>query len=288
MMVARCPRCTTAFRVAIAQLEVRQGQVRCGRCNAVFDARKTLSVEPDPPSTPAAEQRLLESSAAAETASAAPAERAALAQAVPAPEMPKTPAQREQRDQAPAPVPAAYPQPLKPAVAAKMVEMDFGPKKRRTSWLWWPAGAVALFAFAAQAAFYFRGEIALVYPEVKPLFKQLCSDFGCEVPLPTRPELMSIESSDLQADTANPGVMVLTATLRNRAAFPQAHPALELTLTDDKDQALARRVLAAKDYLGQGVRLDPGFPANTEIPVKVFIEAVSIKPTGYRLYLFYP
>lgn len=241
MMVARCPQCTTAFRVAIAQLEVRQGQVRCGRCNAVFDARKTLSVEPDPPSTPAA-------------------------RAANAPEMPEAP----------------------PPVAAGPVEMDFGPRKRRTSWLWWPASAVALFALAAQAAFYFRGEIALVYPEAKPIFKQLCSNFGCEVPLPKRPELMSIESSDLQADTANPGVMVLTATLRNRAAFPQAHPALELTLTDDKDQALARRVLAAKDYLGQGVKLGPGFPANTEIPVKVFIEAASIKPTGYRLYLFYP
>lgn len=259
-MVTRCPQCATAFRVAMAQLEVRQGQVRCGRCNAVFDARKTLTVEPDPASAPAAGPLLPETGAAAEPAMPA---------AAPAPHAPETP-------DAP------------PPGAAGPVELDFGPKKRRTNWLWWPASAAALFAFAAQAAFYFRGEIALVYPEVKPLFNQLCSDLGCEVPLPKRPELMSIESSDLQADTANPGVMVLTATLRNRAAFAQAHPALELTLTDDKDQALARRVLAASDYLGQGVKFDSGFPANTEIPVKSFIEAVSIKPTGYRLYLFYP
>lgn len=255
MMVTRCPQCATAFRVTMAQLEARQGQVRCGRCDSVFDARKTLSAEPDPRTAP--QPHVAEKSVAAE-----PGEEIRSA--------------------------AATPQPLEHDSTAPALELDFGPRKWRTSWLWWPASALALLALAAQAAFYFRGEIALVYPQVKPLLKEFCSDLGCEVPLPKRPELMSIESSDLQADPANPGVMVLSATLRNRAAFPQEHPALELTLTDDRDQALSRRVLNARDFLGQGVKIEPGFPANTEIPVKVFIEAVSIKPTGYRLYLFYP
>ena len=286
MMVTRCPQCTTAFRVAMAQLDARQGQVRCGKCNAVFDARKALSVEPDP--QPAAERPPVEKGAAAEPATHAPAMSAVQIPAMPAPEGVEAPSWQQLHDQTPPPVPAAKPQPTERLAAAKTVEMDFGPKKRQSSWIWWPASALALLAFAAQAAFYFRGEIALVYPEVKPLLKQLCSGYPCEVPLPKRPELMSIESSDLQADTANPGVMVLTATLRNLAAFPQAHPALELTLTDDRDQALARRVLNARDYLGQGATLESGFTANAEIPVKVFIETVSIKPTGYRLYLFYP
>ena len=34
----RCPGCSTVFRVTVAQLALREGQVRCGHCRAVFDA----------------------------------------------------------------------------------------------------------------------------------------------------------------------------------------------------------------------------------------------------------
>ncbi len=34
----RCPGCGTVFRVTPAQLALREGQVRCGHCRAVFDA----------------------------------------------------------------------------------------------------------------------------------------------------------------------------------------------------------------------------------------------------------
>jgi predicted Zn finger-like uncharacterized protein len=36
-LVTRCPNCATAFRVLPAQLGARNGQVRCGKCNLVFD-----------------------------------------------------------------------------------------------------------------------------------------------------------------------------------------------------------------------------------------------------------
>ena len=37
---ARCPGCQTVFRVSGAQIALREGQVRCGHCRAVFDANK--------------------------------------------------------------------------------------------------------------------------------------------------------------------------------------------------------------------------------------------------------
>lgn len=98
---------------------------------------------------------------------------------------------------------------------------------------------------------------------------------------------MSIEASDLQADSVNPNVMVLSATLRNRAPFAQSTPALELTLTDAQDRPMARRVLAAADYMARGAA-ENRFPATTEIPIKVLFDASLVKATGYRLYLFYP
>ena len=50
---------------------------------------------------------------------------------------------------------------------------------------------------------------------------------------------------------------------------------------------MARRVLTVADYVGRAAA-DNLFPAGSEIPVKVYFEASSVKATGYRLYLFYP
>ena len=150
---------------------------------------------------------------------------------------------------------------------------------------------VLLLVLVAQGAFHFRGDLALLFPAIKPHAEALCAELGCQVPLPRRAELMSIETSDLQADSTNPGVMVLSAILRNRAPFAQTPPALELTLTDTQDQPVARRVLTAADYFTRGATTnlaDALFPAGSEVPVKVFFDASAVKATGYRLYLFYP
>ena len=38
-LVTRCPECRTGFRITAEQLQQRDGRVRCGRCNGIFDAR---------------------------------------------------------------------------------------------------------------------------------------------------------------------------------------------------------------------------------------------------------
>lgn len=44
-MLTRCPHCQTHFRVTAEQLKIRQGKVRCGACQEVFDALDSLSDE---------------------------------------------------------------------------------------------------------------------------------------------------------------------------------------------------------------------------------------------------
>jgi hypothetical protein len=144
-----------------------------------------------------------------------------------------------------------------------------------------------LLALLVQFTYRYRGEIAVLVPESKALLERLCGELGCDIPLPRRAELLSIESSDLQADGSHPNVMVLTATLRNRAAFVQAYPALELSLTSAEGETVARRVLLPKDYVPQPARPEAGFAAGSEVQVRVYVEAAALKPTGYRLYLFY-
>jgi len=51
-LVTRCPGCATAFRVLPGQLAARNGQVRCGKCNTVFDGIAAL-LGAAPAATPA-------------------------------------------------------------------------------------------------------------------------------------------------------------------------------------------------------------------------------------------
>jgi hypothetical protein len=150
---------------------------------------------------------------------------------------------------------------------------------------------VAALGIAAQFAYRFRAELAAAAPEAREPLRAFCRPLGCELPLPRRPELMSIDSSELQADSRREGLIVLNAVIRNRARFPQDYPALELTLTDEADRPLLRRVLAPRDYLDQARREElvrQGLAGGTEAALRVFLDTSRTRATGYRLYLFYP
>ncbi len=149
----------------------------------------------------------------------------------------------------------------------------------------WPFVVVAILLLVGliwQLSYFFRTEVVLRYPDAASLF-QLA---GVDIPLPRHAELVSIETSDLQSDNAR-GLFVLQATLKNRADYPLAWPALELTLTDTNDAAVSRGVMYAADYLPAGTT-QAAFPANGEIAVRLWIEAKDIGASGYRLYIFYP
>lgn len=348
MLTTVCTACQTAFRITPEQLKLREGRVRCGRCETVFNALATLTQQPAPetpaatpgpatgfmpfgdmpagtpegepglitpppavaadaPGTVVPEFNPLEPDLADDPAPSPalqPEQETQAPEPPPAPEPPvewpvidpgalaplqtSAPA-RIAEEPAPAPVeraPAAE-TPAPPRAAAAAPAFDFGPKPaapRRSRW-WAPLAVLFLLTLVGQAAYYFRGAIAFMVPEAKPYISEICAELGCEVPLPRRAELISIETSDLQADPTNPGIIVLLATLRNRAAFPQTFPALELTLTNEREQPLARRVLLPGDYLADRTE---AFEGSSEKQIRLNIEAGSIKASGYRLYLFYP
>lgn len=99
---------------------------------------------------------------------------------------------------------------------------------------------------------------------------------------------MSIESSDLEADPAQTNVITLNALLRNRAPYTKAYPNLELTLTDAQDKTLARTTFRPVEYLKPNEDEKQGLAANHDLSVKLSIDTTDLKPSGYRLFLFYP
>jgi predicted Zn finger-like uncharacterized protein len=262
MMSTRCPSCQTAFRVTPEQLKVRAGQVRCGHCNVVFNALESLE-----DAFPAAK---------AATAPIAPSNPARPVDTAPQPEGPleepaEARAENPEKSAAESPAPANAPRGVRVRV-----------------FTWTAAVLLMLIPMALQVAYVFRAELAVDHPGLRPMLDEMCAALDCDIPLPRKADLVSIEASDLHPDPKQGKLLVLTATLKNRAAFAQAYPWLELTLTDTRDQPLVRRALAPKDYLTEGTDGRTGFAANSELVVTLWLDAASVAATGYRIYLFYP
>jgi len=162
------------------------------------------------------------------------------------------------------------------------------PAEKPTRWPFVLVALLLVLALAGQILFHFRSELATTMPSLRPWLTSASQALGSELPLPRHVELVSIEVSDLQNDPAHGNLLVLNATLRNRAAYGQAYPSLELSLTDTQDAAVARRIFSPAEYLPPKTPANQPFAANSDLVVRLWIEAKDIAAAGYRLYVFYP
>lgn len=161
------------------------------------------------------------------------------------------------------------------------------PKKRRFFWLWLIGALLLLACLAVQGLYFFRSDLAARHPEFKPFLQQFCGALRCSIRLPTNPDLLSIEASNLEADPQQANRVALSAILRNRAKLAQEYPQLELTLTDTQDRMIARRIFTPGEY-AKGTDLSRGMPPNEEVTVKLNLDLGDLKAAGYRVFLFYP
>ena len=97
---------------------------------------------------------------------------------------------------------------------------------------------VLLLVLAGQIIFHFRAVIARTTPSTRPALAALSAALGTDIPLPRHVDLVSIDASDLLTEPGRGELLSLQATLRNRANYAQAFPAIELTLTDTADKAV--------------------------------------------------
>lgn len=316
MMLTRCPSCTTTFRVTPEQVKARHGQVRCGRCQHVFDAIEFLvdaaPANAGPSTAPLSETELVVEAATPEAAEVdtaslivedatltgepdaspsppdEPAETAVAeavvaeeVEALPAPEDEQTPddppsltesSQILLQTPQPSPLSAGY---LRATEAA-----------RTPRWPWWLGVIFALIALILQATLHYRTDLATKYPAARPWLEALCAHAHCVVELPSNPDLVSIEASDLHP--GRKGELELTATLKNRADYTQAWPHLELTLTDGIDKPIVRKIITPNEYLPPSQLEAAGFAANSDQSVQLALDPGTLPAAGYRLYLFYP
>jgi predicted Zn finger-like uncharacterized protein len=285
----RCPGCRTIFRVTSQQLSMRGGQVRCGHCHTVFNGvAALLSLAPRP----------------RDERNEPEFDEATLG--------PPTVTLRNAHALEPAPTPDEAPDRAEPSVAAALADAEtrdsadaeadyaarFSWQEKRArrwlpGWVYAIAAPLLILLLAGQAMFHFRDWIAAHWPRTQPALVKLCAAAGCEVRPLQEINGLSIEASDLQADPAHKGLLILSATIRNRMPYTLAYPYLELTLSDiqkqtQQDIVVVRRAFAPKEYVSGAADIDSGLAANAELNVKLFIDASATTQAGYQVYLFYP
>ncbi len=263
-LVTKCPDCNTIFRITFPELQLFDGQVRCGQCEQPFNAFNALISIPE---------------AVIEMEDSHPA-----------------PPIQEKIDHPPINVLQLTPlssQPDEQATLTSTVLSDqnavlaMWPIVHSSVWKKIATNLALMIILCVQLIYFYRTELAIAIPSFRPILEKGCDLLQCEVQLPKYSALLGLESSELRVNSYHQAeIVTLLATIRNHAPFQQAWPELLLTLTDLDDEPIASRILLASDYLND--QPSPQFFApNSEIEIKIYFDNSELKAMGYRLELIY-
>lgn len=155
----------------------------------------------------------------------------------------------------------------------------------------WVRAMLSLLALAlaltlmAQSVLHERHRLIAWQPQLEPLLRVMCVPPACDFGPVRRIDDIVIDSAALVRRLGN--FYSFDIVLKNRSDVPVAVPALELTLTDTRDQTIARRVFLPSEWPGQPVQV----PARGSIDVnlRLAIElGEGVPMAGYRALVFYP
>jgi hypothetical protein len=87
-------------------------------------------------------------------------------------------------------------------------------------------------------------------PTWRPWMASACARLGCALPAWREPGAFVVLNREIQPHPSNPQALLVTASFRNDAAWPQDWPQLELALTDLDGSRIGLRRFQPPEYLG--------------------------------------
>lgn len=219
-MYTQCPHCATVFEIDAALLSQAHGRLCCGVCGHEFDALARLDTRADALGS--------ESSAQA---------------APPRVEPSRDPAQTELFARPPAPSAPPVPNAPPPSFA----RAARAPARRSGGW--WLAALLLGLTLAVQIVIAQRAELARD-AQWRAWLQPLCERIDCRLPVWRDPARVSLVSRNISPHPSVDQALLVSATIRNDAPWPQAWPVLELALSDLDGQPIALRRFSADEYLG--------------------------------------
>ncbi len=133
-------------------------------------------------------------------------------------------------------------------------------------WPWVAFACILSLALIAQLGFYQRRAL-LVHDDSRAVLDFACALLNCRLPLREDLALLKVLDSDVKPHPRTKGALLITASLRNDAAFAQNYPIVEVKLIDKASRAIALRRFAPRSYLGDVSAIAGGIAANASLPI---------------------
>ena len=137
----------------------------------------------------------------------------------------------------------------------------------------------------AQWALHERDRLAAWRPDLLPLLEQACAPIGCSVGPVRNIDAIVIDSSALVRRLGN--FHSFDLVLKNTVDMALALPALELSLTDTRDEVISRRVFLPEEWPDAPSVIPAQSSLNVSFRLSLSVgEATPM--AGYRALVFYP
>jgi len=230
-MNTQCPHCRTVFRIAQEQLNAADGQVRCGQCRAVFDARRHLQKE------------LPFGPARARGADASAQGRLSLGQ------------------------PAS---PVSGVLLSDIGEVE-GSRRSGWSLAGWATVNLLLVTLLLGQVVYAQRESFASDRTLRPVVLWMCNVTGCTLPPRRAVDRIELVRRAVYAHPNADEALIIDATFVNSAPFAQPHPILTVSLGDRHGDPLIRRSFRPAEYrpsIDANQRMAPGAPVRITLEVR--------------------
>lgn len=258
-MYTQCSECLTVYKLVAETVAKSSGLLRCGDCNATFDALKTLTEQlPPEPFT----QLPVHASEA-------------------------TPPQLD----IPALRPLSQPhivfkpdQNLKPTYAPTFIKF---PSRNQPSlgWPWKLGVSFLLLSLGGQLLYAERGWWQNA-AELRPWLDQVCTKLHCRLPLRKDAAQLELLSRDIRPHPSVEHALIISATLHNAAAFAQAFPKVEVTLSDLDENRVAMRRFQAREYVADPKTLTQGIAPGATTALVFEVEDPSKDAVAFEFKFF--
>jgi predicted Zn finger-like uncharacterized protein len=318
--ITACPNCETQFLLDDALIKTYRGKVQCGHCDHVFNAKNRLTAVTDDMRTADEDQADAEEIATEKNQQVLISENSIVSDSM---QDAMTESKQEESEQGAPADEQSQPVELIPVNQQEDVDYVISPlaseveptnqttvqtelpeqsaninaifthknrgHKKSSQYSFWIGliNFILLITIPLLCAYFLRAEIANRFPPIRPLLERACVPLKCTIDLSKNLDLITIGDSDMQEDDTYQSVIQLTSAIKNNANYPQAYPSLELTLTDDNDHAVIKKLITPTLYLASNEKIKRGLESNETATIKLSFHVDDPSVASYRILLLY-
>ena len=219
-MHTTCLHCGSVFRITAGQLDMADGQVRCGQCHQVFNALLTLesTIDQDQPLQQADEPTAAE----------------AMADLLERREGPAQGRRAEDRRK------------------VTLNEAMYGEESSHPSafrQILWLAGIVSLLVISVVQAVYYQRYPLIASSQYQHQILSLCQLLPCDETRFSSLAQIELTERNVYTHPTRDDALMITGSFINRAGFSQPIPSLLISLSDIQGNLIANRLFKPQEYL---------------------------------------